>query len=144
MFCDSFKKGVLLILFSKMSENSTVFLKKFEVWNNIKEDILNKIKFLYVFKFYRNKNNNKSAFLVTNDDKVFVFDSNSKGVLGFGNNRDVNDLTMNEELNYKKIFYFKNSNYHVIESIHIITITIVNLRFNNGNKTQFIPTFILD
>jgi hypothetical protein len=74
-----------------MAENNkNNFLKKFKVLNELKEDFLNEIKLLYIF----NKNN---VLIVTNDDKVFAFGGNYKGVLGFGNEREVNDLILNEE-----------------------------------------------
>ncbi len=68
---------------------------------------MNEIKLLYVFT----KNN---ILIVTNDDKVFAFGNNSNGVLGFANYRELNELTINEELSHKQIIDFKNSSHHVI------------------------------
>jgi alpha-tubulin suppressor-like RCC1 family protein len=58
--------------------------------------------------------NRNNVLIVTNDDKVFAFGSNWRGVLGFGNDDKVNELTINEELSHKQIIDFKNSSYHVI------------------------------
>jgi hypothetical protein len=94
-----------------MAENNIIFLKKFKVLNKLKEDFLNEIKLLYVFKDY---NNNNNVLIVTNDDKVFAFGNNKWGVLGFGNDRKVNELAINEKLSHKQIIEFKNSLNHVI------------------------------
>jgi alpha-tubulin suppressor-like RCC1 family protein len=82
-------------------------INKFNILNKLNEEFLNEIKLLYVF----NKNN---VLIVTNDDKVFAFGNNIYGVLGFGNNRELNELTNNEELSHKQIIDFKNSSKHVI------------------------------
>jgi alpha-tubulin suppressor-like RCC1 family protein len=84
-------------------------IKKFQILNELEEEILSEIKFLYVFKDFKN-----NVLIVTNDDKVFAFGDNKWGVLGFGNKTEVNKLTTNEELSYKQIIDFKNSEYHVI------------------------------
>ncbi len=86
-------------------------IKKLEVLNELEEEFLSEIKLLYVFKDYLNENN---LLIVTNDDKVFAFGGNYKGVLGFGNKNKVNELTPNEELSYKQIIDFKNGSQHVI------------------------------
>ena len=88
-----------------------LILHKFKVLNDLKEDFKQNIKILYVFKDYWNKEN---VFLVTNDDKVYCFGSNSYGLLGFGHDNEVNELTLNQELSHKQIIDFKNSYYHVI------------------------------
>jgi hypothetical protein len=61
----------------------------------------------YVFKDF-NKNQ-INVFIVTNYGKVSVFQNNSYGVLRFGNQIEVNELTFNEELSHKQIIDFKNS-----------------------------------
>jgi alpha-tubulin suppressor-like RCC1 family protein len=86
-------------------------IKKLEVLNELEEEFLSEIKLLYVFKDYLNENN---LLIVTNDDKVFAFGGNYKGVLGFGNKNKVNELTPNEELSYKQIIDFKNGCEHVV------------------------------
>jgi alpha-tubulin suppressor-like RCC1 family protein len=82
-------------------------IKKFKVLNKLKEEFLNEIKLSYIFK-------NNNVLIVTNDDKVFAFGSNNNGVLGFGNDREVNELTINEDLSHKQIIDFKNSDCHVV------------------------------
>jgi alpha-tubulin suppressor-like RCC1 family protein len=90
-------------------------IKKYKVLQQLKEEFLNEIKLLYVFKDY-NENN---ALIVTNDDKVFAFGSNSYGVLGFGHWSQIKEITINEELSHKQIVDFKKSFYHVIaRTIH--------------------------
>jgi nitrite reductase/ring-hydroxylating ferredoxin subunit len=86
-------------------------IKKFKVLKELKEEFLNEIKLLYVFKDFGNYNN---VLIVTNDDKIFAFGDNCFGVLGFGNNNTVNELTINEELSKKQIVDFKNGSKHVI------------------------------
>jgi hypothetical protein len=84
--------------------------KKFKVLNKLKEEFLNEIKLLYVFEDELNKN----VLIVTNNDNIFAFGKNNKRVLGFGNEIQVNELTINKELSQKQIIDFKNSRYHVI------------------------------
>jgi len=95
----------------KMSQKSIVFSKKLKVINKLKDDFLNDIKFIYVLEDFKNKSN---VFIVTNDDKVFVFGNNRDGVLGFGHKNKVNELTINEDLSYKRFTHFKNGYCHVI------------------------------
>jgi alpha-tubulin suppressor-like RCC1 family protein len=83
-----------------MSEKILVLL------NGLEQQFLNKIKFLYIF--------DSNKFIVTEDDKVFATGSNSKGVLGFGHNNEVNEFTINEELSHKQIIDFTKSISHVI------------------------------
>jgi hypothetical protein len=99
-----------------MSEKSFDFLKKFEVLKRLKKEFFNQIKLLFVFKQYVfcDKQYYDNVLIVTNDDKVFAFGNNSCGVLGFGNDNKLNELTINEELSNKQIIDFKNSSYHVI------------------------------
>ena len=97
-----------------MSEKQNqIFLENFKVLNDLKlsEDFKQNIKLLYVFKDYNNKEN---VFLVTNDDKVYCFGSNTNGLLGFGHENEVKELTLNQDLSHKQIIDFKNSEYHVI------------------------------
>ncbi len=75
----------------------------------MKEDFNQNIKILYVFT-----NHKENVFLVTNDDKVYCFGSNSFGLLGFGHENEVQDLTLNQYLSHKQIINFKNSYRHVI------------------------------
>jgi alpha-tubulin suppressor-like RCC1 family protein len=92
-----------------MAENNkNNFLKKFKVLNELKEDFLNEIKLLSVFRV-----NNPNILIVTNDDKVFAFGHNSNGILGFGNDYKINELTINEELSHKQIIDFKYGWCHV-------------------------------
>ena len=77
----------------------------------LNEKFIKNIKLLYVFKGIGNKNN---VFIVTNDDKTYVFRFNSSAVLGLGNENKVKKLTIVEELCHKQIIDFKNSHYHMI------------------------------
>jgi alpha-tubulin suppressor-like RCC1 family protein len=104
-------KSKELMKSSKTEEPEELSLKKFKVLEELKEEFLNEIKLLHVFKDNFNKNN---VLIVTNDDKVFAFGNNNRGVLGFGNEIEVNELTINEHLSHKQIIDFKNSFRHVI------------------------------
>jgi RCC1 and BTB domain-containing protein len=77
----------------------------------LKEELLNEIKVLFVFKDPENRSN---VLIVKNDDKVFAFGSNYCGLLGFGNNKSITQLKLNEDLSSKQIIDFKNSYRHVI------------------------------
>ncbi len=68
---------------------------------------MNGIKLLYVFK-------SNNVLIVTNDDKVFAFGNNNRGVLDFGHQQEVIELTINEDLSHKQTIDFKNSYRHVI------------------------------
>jgi alpha-tubulin suppressor-like RCC1 family protein len=94
-----------------MSEKSK-FLRKFKVLNGLKDNFINEINILHIFKnrFIEKIN----LFIITKDDKVFAFGYNANGVLGFGHNRDVKELTFNEELSNKTIIEFKNNDFHAI------------------------------
>jgi hypothetical protein len=83
-------------------------LQKFEILNKLKEEFLNQIKLLYIFK-----DNSKAinVLIVINDDKVFALGKNGCGVLGFGDSNEVNELKINEEISHKQI---KNTPFHVI------------------------------
>ncbi len=71
---------------------------------------------------------------VTNDDNVFAFGTNTFGVLGFGNNDYVNELTLIKELSHKRMIDFKNSENHPI-LLYVIEFLLC-LSFNsNSNKT---------
>jgi hypothetical protein len=98
-------------LSEEMSEKNFVLLKKLNVLNELKEEFLNEIKVLFVFKDHENRSN---VLIVKNDDKVFAFGSNYRGLLGFGNNKSIIQLKLNEDLSYKQIIDFKNSYRHVI------------------------------
>ncbi len=52
------------------------------------------IKILCVM-FLKTNYNKINVFIVTNYGKVFVFENNSYGVLGFGNQIEVNQLMKN-------------------------------------------------
>ena len=51
---------------------------------------------------------------VTNDNKVYAIGSNSNGILGFGQDNEVKQLTIVEELCNKSIIEFKNRECHTI------------------------------
>jgi alpha-tubulin suppressor-like RCC1 family protein len=87
-------------------------IKKIKVLNELSENFLSEIKCLYVFKDYYK--NDKNVLIVTNDDNVFAFGDNNYGVLGFGNDREVKEITINEKLSHKQIIDFKNGWKHVI------------------------------
>jgi hypothetical protein len=89
----------------------SAIIKDFKILNELKEDFLNEIKLLHIFK---DKLNDRNVLIVTNDDKVFAFGLNNWGVLGFGHQNSVKELTINEELSNKQIIDFKNSFQHVI------------------------------
>ena len=72
----------------------------------LNQEFIKNIKLLYVF--------NNNVFIVTNDDKTYVFGSNSCGILGLGNENEVNELTIVKELCHKQIIDFKNSWFHMI------------------------------
>jgi alpha-tubulin suppressor-like RCC1 family protein len=84
--------------------------KKFQCFEWIK-DFSNEIKILFFFKDSTHKSN---VLIVTSDDKVFVFGPDDGGVLGFGDDYNVKELTLNEELSYKQLIDFKHSLCHAI------------------------------
>jgi alpha-tubulin suppressor-like RCC1 family protein len=86
-------------------------IKKFVVLNDLNEELLKEFKLFYVFKDHINKSN---AFIFTKNDKIFAIGINHNGVFGFGNNKEIKNLTVNEELSDEKIVDFKYSSYHVI------------------------------
>jgi alpha-tubulin suppressor-like RCC1 family protein len=86
-------------------------IEKFKIINKIEQEILNEINFLYVFKYLESKSN---VFVATNDDKIYAFGDNRYGVLGFGIWSEINKISLNKELCFKKIIDFRNSLYHVI------------------------------
>jgi alpha-tubulin suppressor-like RCC1 family protein len=96
-----------------MAENKSNLFKGFKVLNELKEDFLNEIKLLYVFRIYWSSYEYK-VLIVTNDDEVLTFGSNRLGILGFGYKRELNELTINEDLSHIQIIDFKNSHYHMI------------------------------
>jgi alpha-tubulin suppressor-like RCC1 family protein len=65
----------------------------------------------FVFKDHINKIN---AFIVTKNDKIFAIGINHNGVLAFGNNKEIKNLTVNKELSDKQIVDNKYSSYDVI------------------------------
>jgi alpha-tubulin suppressor-like RCC1 family protein len=83
------------------------FIKKFKVLKELREEFLNEIKIFHIFT-------NNNVLIVERNDKVFSFGSNRDGFLGFGNNRKINELTLNKDLSYKQIIDFKNGACHVI------------------------------
>jgi alpha-tubulin suppressor-like RCC1 family protein len=83
-----------------MSAKKEIF-NKLIVLNKLKEELLNEIKLLYVL--------NDNVFIVTNDDKVFALGNNNYGVLGFGNKREIKELTINKDSSNKQINYFNNN-----------------------------------
>jgi alpha-tubulin suppressor-like RCC1 family protein len=97
-----------------MSEKSNV-LRKFKVFNKLKEEFLNEIKLLYIFEDFFVENENKyNVFIVTNEDKVYASGINKFGVLGFGHKYEKQEFTLNNDLSNKKIVDFKNGLYHAI------------------------------
>jgi len=76
-----------------------------------KFDSIENIKLFYIFKDNSYESN---VFIVTNDDKIHAYGGNSTGVLGFGYQKSVSQLTINDELSHKKIIDFNNGNQHVI------------------------------
>jgi alpha-tubulin suppressor-like RCC1 family protein len=98
-----------------MTENNDkyAFLKKCQFSNKISEEIKKNIKFIHIFN-YNNFLNDKNVILVTNDDEVFCFGSNTYGVLGFGHQKEIKELSINEYLSNKQIIDFKNSLFHTI------------------------------
>ena len=88
-----------------------------EYTNNILKDIsriLNNslaFKYFYIFKDENNKNN---AIIVTNDDKLYTFGSNSEGYLGFGHDNQVTEVTIVSPLCEKRVIDFKYSSHHII------------------------------
>jgi len=48
---------------------------------------------------------------------MMTFGNNSTGVLGFGNDREVNELTFNEDLSHKQIIDFRNSSHVIARTI---------------------------
>jgi alpha-tubulin suppressor-like RCC1 family protein len=94
-----------------MSEKRIVFLKRFKVLEKLKEEFLSKIKYTYAFQ---HKANECNIFIITNEDKVYGFGYNKRGVLGFGHDKNVKLLTLNEELSNKQIINFKDSFWHVM------------------------------
>jgi alpha-tubulin suppressor-like RCC1 family protein len=72
--------------------------------------VLEWIKIIFFLKNF----NDKSNVLIVTNDKVFGFGPNDCGVLGFGDDYNVNELTLNEDSSYKQIIDFKHSSYIVI------------------------------
>ena len=68
------------------------------------------IKYFYVFNYYNyyNSISGSNQLLITFDDKVFAFGCNSDGVLGFGHNYEVKEVTEIPELSAKNIQEFYN------------------------------------
>jgi alpha-tubulin suppressor-like RCC1 family protein/tRNA A-37 threonylcarbamoyl transferase component Bud32 len=92
----------------------SVSKKNFKVLIDLKEEILNEIKLLYVFKQSHSDNVYENAFLVTNEDKVYAFGYNKFGFLGFGDSKKIKKLLINKDLSNKQIVDFKNGKYHAI------------------------------
>jgi alpha-tubulin suppressor-like RCC1 family protein len=93
-----------------MSVKRIEIFKNFSVLTKLNNKFRNEIKIIF---FYKESN----LFIITNDDKVFVFGNNDYGDLGFGNlsygNNNKTKLTLNEELSYKQFIDFKHSLYHI-------------------------------
>jgi len=92
-------------------KQNQIFLENFKVLNDLKlsQHFKQNIKLLYVFEYF-----GKNVFLVTNEDKVYCFGFNRRGLLGFGHENEVKELTLNQDLSHKQIIDFKNSSYHII------------------------------
>jgi E3 ubiquitin-protein ligase HERC4 len=89
-----------------MSKKRIVFLESFKIFKELDKEFLNEIKTVCVI--------DSNAIIVTFDDKVFTIGNNEAGVLGFGNNTQINVLTLNEMLTNKQIIDFKYGRNHVI------------------------------
>jgi hypothetical protein len=94
-----------------MTEQNNYILNEFKILKKLNETFLRELKFFYVFKNFIEESN---VFIVTNEDKVFCLGSNNYGVLGFGHQKVVENITINHELSNKQIIDFKNGFQHVI------------------------------
>ena len=77
-------------------------INKFEISNNISENMKQIIKYFYVFDFGRN------ILFVTIDDKVFGMGKNNDGVCGLGHQNKIKTIELIPELCDKKIKQFFN------------------------------------
>ena len=91
-------------------------LENFEICERIPENIKKQIKYFYVFNSYDSNGSisGSNILLITFDDKVFAFGSNTYGVLGFGHNSEVKEVTEIPELSAKNIQEFYSGYYFVI------------------------------
>ncbi len=96
-----------------MSEQIELY-RKFEVLKNLNNISFSQVKALYIFKHKSVISRKSNVFIIMNDDKAFAFGPNNYGVLGFGTEIEVNELTINENLSYKQIIDFKNGCEHVV------------------------------
>jgi alpha-tubulin suppressor-like RCC1 family protein len=80
----------------------------------LNQDFIQNIQLFYVFKRNFIGGEKTDVFIITNDDKVYAVGSNVNGVLGFGHENSVNELTINEELSHKRIVDFNNGLRHTI------------------------------
>ena len=78
-------------------------LKKFDICKNLDNNEYS-IKYIHIF----NENIGFNALFVTNEDKVFGFGSNERGVCGLGHNENVEDPQIIDQLCYKGIQQFYN------------------------------------
>ena len=84
------------------------FLDNFEKLREIPENIKKQIKYFYVFNDYNNYKSRTNILLITFDERVFGFGSNFRGVLGFGHQNSVNEVTEIPELKGNNIKEFYN------------------------------------
>ena len=121
--CHKILEDQHLWAFNKKECEVINIIKKFcrnrceECLNNLLNQISHITKHLFLFKkFYSLKynNNNANAIIITNDDQIYGLGYNCEGVLGFGHENEVKELTIVSELCNKGIVDFKNSISHTI------------------------------
>jgi alpha-tubulin suppressor-like RCC1 family protein len=97
---------------SKMSQ----IMEKIDVLNTLNYGFKQRVKVLYVFEDcdYFGDVKGFNVLIVTKDDKTYAFGVNSRGRLGFGHNRVVNEIQIVKELCDQQIIDFSNGKYHCI------------------------------
>ena len=108
----SFTKLHCVCVSYSMSKRRVVFPERFKfLEKSMKEEFLGEIRLVYVFG---HRSNECNIFIITNEDKVYGFGYNTRGVLGFGHDKNIKLLTQNKELSNKKIINLKDGFYHVM------------------------------
>ncbi len=69
-----------------------MFFFKNSVLNQINENFLNRIKTLHVFGFDEITSN---IIIVSNEENLFAFGDNKRGVLGFDNESEIKECRIN-------------------------------------------------
>jgi alpha-tubulin suppressor-like RCC1 family protein len=82
-------------------------MEKFDVLNKLNDEFKQRVKILYVFEY-------SNVLIVTKDDKTYAFGVNSRGQLGFGHNKVVNETQIVEELSDQQIIDFANGERHCV------------------------------